>query len=348
MSQFRPLIIGIEGVELTPNERAAISDLPPFGVILFARNIDTPARLRALTENVADLTNGFTQIFIDQEGGRVQRLAEPYWPRYPRPVDIVNSSEDFYEVQARVGALYRLIADDLVRVGIRINCAPTLDLQHQDTHSFLQDRIFGSNADIVTKLGAIALDEMEKGGVAGVIKHAPGHGRSTQDTHFGLPTIRFGNTDYVNSGPLPEDMRPFAALSSRAMMMTSHIVFDEIDPDAPITLSPKGIRFLRDRLGAKGLITTDDIGMEALSGEHYERARMAKAAGVDMIMHCSGKWHELGPILGDVEVNSLPSETYVKSIAYMSSLPRVSYLSDEERADLARVLEPVQQYSIAI
>jgi len=272
-------ILDATGLRLDADEKALFGDVNPFGFILFARNIDTSDQTRALCDDFRTAVGRDCLITIDQEGGRVQRLRPPLARNWLAPLLQVQ--------RAGAGAArsmylrYRLIADELRGLGIDCNCAPMLDLTTPDTHAFLQSRCYGSDPLAVATIGRAAADGMLDGGVVPVIKHLPGHGRATQDTHFDLPHVA---TDLA--ALLPTDFAPFRALNDLPLGMTAHLVYDAIDPD-PATLSPVMVDLIRNQIGFDGLLMSDDISMKALTGTLGDLSRAAIKAGLDLVLACN-------------------------------------------------------------
>jgi beta-N-acetylhexosaminidase len=277
-------ILGCAGPDLAPWERDFFRDADPWGFILFARNVDTPDRLRALTAGLRDAVGRDAPVFVDQEGGRVARLRPPHWRDWPPALDTAQAGG------AR--AMYlraRLIADDLRRAGIDGNCAPLADIAAPATHPFLRNRCYGTDLMGVVACARATADGLMAGGVVPVVKHMPGHGRAQADSHKDLPVV---------DTPLDElraaDFAAFRALSDVAAGMTAHIVFPALDPDAPATLSPAVLAEIRTWIGFDGLVMTDDLSMHALSGTMADRAARARAAGCDIVLHCNGDRAEMG------------------------------------------------------
>lgn len=276
---------GIAGTELTAAERDFFRSADPWGFILFGRNVDTPDQLRRLTGDLRDAVGRDAVITIDQEGGRVQRLRAPHWAEWPAPLD-----------QAGAGARamwlrYYLIGRELRDAGIDSDCAPTLDLAQPDTHPFLRNRCFGTDPDMVATLGRAAAEGLLAAGVLPVMKHMPGHGRAIADSHHDLPTVTVTPDVLENM-----DFLPFRALNDLPMGMTAHIRFTALD-DAPATASARMIALIRDRIGFDGLLMTDDITMNALSGTEAERAAASIAAGCDIVLHCNGTIPSMEPVV---------------------------------------------------
>ncbi|MEM6306648.1 MAG: glycoside hydrolase family 3 N-terminal domain-containing protein [Pseudomonadota bacterium] len=281
--KLRNLILGCAGPRLLRQERQFFSQIQPFGFILFSRNIDTPNQLSDLVADLRAAVGWHAPVFIDQEGGRVQRMAPPHWPQLPPPLTHVGhpKSDRLFWLRGR------LLAHDLAQVGIDVNCTPTVDVACAETHPFLQNRCYGWDAPTVTRHDHAIVDGHAAGGVASVIKHMPGHGRATLDSHLDLPKVSARMAD------LQDDFAPFRALNSLSMGMTAHLVYTDIDDTAPATQSAPMIRLIRDDIGFKGLLMTDDISMQALYGDVTHRAQRACAAGCDVILHCNGDMGEM-------------------------------------------------------
>jgi beta-N-acetylhexosaminidase len=279
-------IFGCSGPVLTADERAFFRDADPFGFILFARNVETPDQVLRLTSDLRDAVGRDAPILVDQEGGRVQRLRAPHWREWLPPLDQVLASG----TQAARGMALRsrIIAHELRAVGIDANCAPCADLATEATHPFLRNRCYGTEPAQVAAIARAVADAHLAGGVLPVPKHMPGHGRSAADTHHDLPTVT------TDRGTLDAtDFAPFRALADLPLAMTAHVVFAAYDPDRPATQSPAMIDVIRTRIGFTGLLMTDDLNMQALSGTLAERAARAITAGCDIALHCKGDMAEM-------------------------------------------------------
>lgn len=280
VSAFGATILDAEGLRLTPDEKAFFRDADPFGFILFARNIDTPDQVRALCDDMRQAVGRDAVITIDQEGGRVQRLRAPRWREWLPALDHVMAAGDH---AARAMYLrFRIIAAELRDLGIDSNCAPLADVAGAATHPFLYNRCYGTDPAGVAAMGRAVADGLLDGGVLPVLKHIPGHGRATADSHLDLPRVTAPLEDLRAS-----DFAPFAALNDLPMAMTAHLVYEALD-DAPATLSPRVMRLIRDEIGYDGLIMTDDISMKALKGDLGQISRDALAAGCDVVLLCNG------------------------------------------------------------
>ncbi|WP_374421791.1 beta-N-acetylhexosaminidase [Paracoccus sp. (in: a-proteobacteria)] len=266
---------GIAGPDLTTAERDFFRAADPWGFILFGRNIDTPERLRRLTADLRAAVGRDAPVLIDQEGGRVQRMRAPHWTDWPAPLDQAANGD------RAIWLHHHLMARELQAMGIDADCAPVLDIARDDTHPFLKNRCLGTDAATVTRLGRIAADAMLVAGVLPVVKHMPGHGRAHVDSHKDLPVV-----DAPLAELLATDFAPFRALADLPMAMTAHIRFTAID-DAPATASRPVIDLIRRDLGFDGLLMSDDIGMQALSGSMAERAAAIVGAGCDLVLSCN-------------------------------------------------------------
>lgn len=284
-------ICGCAGTSLSADEAAFFAESRPFGFILFKRNCDTPEQVRALTGALRSAAGRpDAPILIDQEGGRVQRLGPPLWPAYPAgavygAIHALDPSKGL--AAARLGA--RLIAHDLLSLGIDADCLPVLDVPVPGAHDVIGARAYAREPGPVAKLGRAVAEGLLAGGVLPVIKHMPGHGRAGVDSHLALPRVA---TDRATLAAT--DFAPFKANADLPLGMSAHVVFEAIDPDAPATQSARVIEeIVRGEIGFDGLLMTDDLGMEALAGLPGERAGRAIEAGIDVVLHCNGKLDEM-------------------------------------------------------
>ncbi|MGB8812098.1 MAG: glycoside hydrolase family 3 N-terminal domain-containing protein [Paracoccaceae bacterium] len=282
-------IFGCSGTTLGPDEAAFYRDADPFGFILFARNIDTPGQVRRLTAALRASVGRHAPIFVDQEGGRVQRLRSPHWREWMAPLDCVSAvlatAKPGQGVAAAARAMwlrYRVIAAELHAVGIDGNCAPCLDVATDVTHPFLKNRCYAPDVASVVAYGRAVADAHLAGGVLPVVKHMPGHGRASGDTHHDLPTVTADAATLEAT-----DFAAFRALNDLPLAMTAHIVFSAYDTQ-PATCSATMIKLIRESIGFQGLLMTDDIAMQALSGSHADRTAAAIKAGCDLVLHCNG------------------------------------------------------------
>ncbi len=292
---MKPVIYGLAGPTLNDDERAFFAAADPCGYILFKRNVVDRAQLLALTDSLRDLSGrDDLPILIDQEGGRVARMAPPEWPAFPAG-PAFDALYDIAPISAIEAARVHAEATALMlrEVGINVDCWPLLDVTHPDTTEAISTRALGAEPMRVAAMGRAIMEGLRRGGVVGVIKHMPGHGRAVVDTHYHLPTVT------ASEGELEIDLKPFRALKDAPMGMTSHIVFTAWDADRPATLSPIIVEeVIRGKIGFDGLLLTDDIDMKALSGTAGEKAAGAIAAGCDVVLDCWARMDEMVEIAG--------------------------------------------------
>jgi beta-N-acetylhexosaminidase len=287
----RAFITGVSGPELNAAEREFIRAQRPWGFILFKRNIETPAQVTHLINELRkQVGRPDAPVLIDQEGGRVQRLGPPNWPIYPagavfgRLYDIDPASG---LAAARLSA--RLIAADLTDVGVSVDCLPLADMPVAGADAVIGERAYGTEPAKVAAIARSVTQGLEEGGVLPVLKHIPGHGRATADTHFRLPVVDAPRAELERS-----DFAAFRSLADLPMAMTAHVVFSALDPAQPATTSATIIhQVIRGLIGFQGLLMSDDISMNALAGSIAERTRALLAAGCDMVLHCNGKLDEM-------------------------------------------------------
>ncbi|HWL21048.1 MAG TPA: beta-N-acetylhexosaminidase [Bradyrhizobium sp.] len=287
----RAFITGITGTELSAAEREFIVTERPWGFILFKRNVANPSQIAALNAELRTvLGDADAPILIDQEGGRVQRLGPPNWPVYPPGAAfgrLYDTDSALGLTAARLSA--RLIADDLIQTGVTVDCLPLADVPVAGADAVIGDRAYGTEPGKVAAIARAVTDGLEQGGILPVLKHIPGHGRATADTHFSLPVV-----DTPESVLEKTDFAAFQALADLPMAMTAHVVFSAVDAAHPATTSAKMIeRVIRGSIGFQGLLMSDDVSMNALAGSIAERTRAAFAAGCDVVLHCNGKLDEM-------------------------------------------------------
>lgn len=287
-----PLVLGCAGPRLSAHERDFFGRVEPWGFIVFARNIENPGQLRALTESLREsVGRADAPVFVDQEGGRVQRLGPPHWPK--RPAASVFAALGSSATETTFAAA-RLIADDLRAVGITVDCLPVLDVPTAGADPIIGDRAYGADPDTVARLGRAAADGLLAGGVLPVIKHVPGHGRAGVDSHLTLPRVEASRETLEQW-----DFAPFRALRDFPVAMTAHVLYAAIDAFEPATTSVRVIEdVIRGDIGFEGLLISDDIGMMALSGDLPGRARRSLEAGCDVVLHCSGVLAEMEAVAG--------------------------------------------------
>jgi len=291
MKQCKAFISAIAGTVLTADERAWIGAHQPWGFILFGRNIESADQLCHLVDDLKTATGrDNAPILIDQEGGRVRRLRPPLVADYPAAARL----GELYQRDASAGmraawVMSRLYGFDLHRFGINVNCLPVLDVLIDGAHEAIGSRSYGKTAEMVTKLGQAAADGLRAGGILPVMKHIPGQGRALQDTHFDLARVD-ASLDTLRMS----DFVPFKSLNHLPAAMNSHLVYEAVDRDNPTTFSTKMVHdIIRGEIGFDGLLMSDDIGMEALSGSFGERAQKCLNAGFDLVLHCSGDWEQM-------------------------------------------------------
>ncbi len=280
---MRAAIVGIAGPALDAAEAALLRRYRPAGVILFARNVHDPGQLLALTASLRAVLPPHAVLAIDQEGGRVARLRPPHWRAHPSAARLGAVFARDEDAGLRAAWLSgALIGLDCAGAGLDVACAPTLDLRVPGAHDAIGDRAYSHDPDAVGRMGGAVAAGLLAAGVQPVAKHAPGHGRATVDSHLDLPRVG-------TAQDLADDLRPFAACAGLPWMMTAHLLYEGLDPDWPATLSAVVIRrVIRGRIGFGGVLVSDDLAMNALSGTPGERATRAVTAGCDIAMHCSG------------------------------------------------------------
>ncbi|MHB8528803.1 MAG: beta-N-acetylhexosaminidase [Caulobacteraceae bacterium] len=284
-------VFGLSGPRLGAQEAAFFADVEPWGFILFKRNIETRDQVVALTAALrASVGRNDAAIFVDQEGGKVQRLGPPHWPRSPAAGAYSVLPQEVRAGMVRLGA--RLIAHDLAEVGITVDCLPVLDVASPGAHEIIGDRAYGEDPDMVASLGRAACEGLLAGAVLPVVKHIPGHGRARADSHLALPVVEASVAELED-----HDFAPFRALADMPMAMTAHVVYAALDRDRPATTSPVVIeRAIRGAIGFDGLLISDDLSMNALRGGLADRAAASLAAGCDVVLHCNGDMAEMGEV----------------------------------------------------
>jgi len=287
---MKAAVYGLEGMKMSAAERDFFQDADPAGFILFKRNCGDPGQVLALTNSLRDLTGREDlPILIDQEGGRVQRMREPEWPKFPcaERFATLYQAAPMSAIEA-VRSNARAIGLMLRQVGVNVDCLPLLDVRQPGATDIIGDRALGDEPMQVAALGRAVLDGLASAGVVGVVKHMPGHGRALVDSHKELPVVN------ASAGDLDIDLEPFERLNWAPMGMTAHVVYDAWDDRRPASLSPTVIsKIIRGRIGFDGWLMSDDIGMEALQGDFSTRAAGVVAAGCDVALHCSGKMEEM-------------------------------------------------------
>ncbi len=289
------VIFGCAGPSLSPEERAFFRDADPVGFILFKRNCESPGQVRALVGALRETIGRVSApVLIDQEGGRVARLQPPHWRKYPAPASLGALGGE--RAREAVHLVARLIADDLAALDITVDCLPVLDVPQPGADPVIGDRAYASDPAGVARLGRAACEGLLEGGVLPVIKHIPGHGRATVDSHDALPRVIAPRAALDAT-----DFAPFRALADMPWAMTAHIVYAAIDAEAPATLSPLVIgEIIRANMGFDGVLVSDDLSMKALGGPLGARAARSLAAGCDLALHCNGDPAEMADIAAAV------------------------------------------------
>ena len=293
----RAFITGVSGLALNDAEREFIRVERPWGFILFRRNIETPDQVSRLVQELRDVA-GRTDapILIDQEGGRVQRLGPPHWPVYP-PGAVFGA---LYDLDPAIGLSAarlssRLIAADLIDLGITVDCLPLADVPVEGSDAVIGNRAYGTEPGKVARIARAVTEGLTEGGVLPVLKHIPGHGRATADSHFRLPTVDTAKSELERT-----DFAAFQPLADLPMAMTAHVVFSALDPAHPATTSATIIeQVIRGVIGFQGLLMSDDVSMNALSGSIAERTRAIFSAGCDLVLHCNGKLDEMREVAAE-------------------------------------------------
>ena len=304
MSKYLPLIIGLEGTILNDNETKFLSDYKPWGVILFQRNCINHKDTLTLIDKIKSKTHKDMPILIDQEGGRVSRLN---YPEFPRTLSAKLFGDIFIkdkELALRALTLnINLIAGSLKDMGINIKTVPVLDIPSQKESGVIGDRAYSSDKDIVSQMGKIVLNENNSNGIGSVIKHIPGHGRATVDSHLDLPIIIDEKSILEN-----DDFIPFKALNNAPLAMTAHAIYEKFDKNNVATLSKTMItEIIRSKIGFKGTLMTDDVSMKALSGDVGTNSLLALQAGCDLVLHCNGNFDEICQIADKISILNLIS-----------------------------------------
>jgi beta-N-acetylhexosaminidase len=335
---MRAFITGLAGATLTTAERHFVQEAAPFGLILFKRNVTTPDALRRLTDEFRAAVGRQAPVLVDQEGGRVQRLGPPHWPIYPPGAAygaLFDRNPDTGLTAARLGG--RLIANDLTQLGIDVDCAPIADVPAALADPVIGDRAYGADpAKVAALAGAFAAGLME-GGVLPVLKHLPGHGRATADSHQRLPVVTADRATLDAT-----DFAAFRPLCGLPLGMTAHVVFTAVDPVAPATTSANIVKHvIRDSIGFTGLLMSDDISMGALSGSLSERTMAAIAAGCDVVLHCNGELSEMVEVAA--EAPALAGDAARRAEAALAARKPAAPLDvAASRAELAKLLNDIR------
>jgi len=295
--QTRAFITGISGPKLNAAEREFIQHERPWGFILFKRNIETPRQVASLVRELKNLAVvSDAPVLIDQEGGRVQRLGPPHWPVYPAGAlfgALYDEDPSLGLAAARLSA--RSIAADLWELGISVDCLPLADVPVPGADAVIGDRAYGTGPDKVAAIARAVTEGLELGGILPVLKHIPGHGRATADSHLRLPEVKTTKDELERT-----DFAAFTPLADLPMAMTAHVVFSALDPVQPATTSATIIgQVIRSAIGFQGLLMSDDVSMNALSGSIAERTRAVFSAGCDLVLHCNGRLDEMREVAAE-------------------------------------------------
>jgi beta-N-acetylhexosaminidase len=336
---MRAFITGLAGPALSDDERRFLKDAEPWGLIVFKRNVADPEALHRLIEAFRDVLGRPAPVLIDQEGGRVQRLGPPHWPSYPPGAaygELYRRDRDAGLAAARLGA--RLIAADLAAVGIDVDCLPLADIPVAGADRVIGDRAYGNEPAAVAAISAAVAGGLADGGVLPVLKHIPGHGRATADSHLRLPRV-----DADRATLEATDFAAFRPLADLPLGMTAHVVFSAIDAGAPATTSARIVQsVIRDSIGFKGALMSDDISMGALSGSLAERSRAAIAAGCDLVLHCNGNIAEMQAVADAVP--PLDGEAGRRAQAALAAKRAPSSFDlDAGRAEFGRLMRGIWQ-----
>ncbi len=288
---IRAFISGCAGLELTGEEVAFFAEMQPWGLILFKRNVESLAQVKALAAAFRTAT-GRTDapVLIDQEGGRVQRMGPPHWPAYASAAafNALPGNDISYKC-ALVRLSARLMAHDLREVGITVDCLPVLDVPVPGSNNVIGNRAYAEDPDTVAMLGRAAAEGVMAGGVLPVMKHIPGHGRAFADSHLELPVVQTSAQELFL-----HDFKPFMVNADLPAAMTAHVVYTALDPKNPATVSREVIQtHIRGTIGFDGLLISDDLSMKALGGTFPQKVKRALRAGCDVVLHCNGVMEEM-------------------------------------------------------
>lgn len=288
----KPVIYGVAGTVLTDEEKYFFSKNGAVGFIVFARNIVDKSQLKKLTDSLREVMDGEVLILVDQEGGRVARMKPPHWKAYPTGQHFAEIYEkNPTQAKEELFKNFQEIAKDLVEVGINVDCAPVLDILTKKTHQIIGDRAYGKNPEQVSELGRKVCEGLLSQGVYPVIKHIPGHGRGTSDSHLELPIV-----DASLEELRATDFLPFKNLNDQKFAMTAHILYSAIDKNNCATISKSAIDLIRNEIGFKNILMSDDVSMKALKDSFSDKTKAILKAGCDLVLHCNGNMDEMKEI----------------------------------------------------
>jgi beta-N-acetylhexosaminidase len=316
LSKSNAVVFGLEGKEVSIKERDFFKEANPLGFILFARNIDNPDQVKALVKDLKDIVGWNCPILIDQEGGRVARLKPPHWRKSP-PMGVFAelAKSDLKKAEEVAYLNARIIGQELAELGINVDCAPVCDLLFAGAHDIVGDRSFGSDVEIVSKLARKTAQGLLDSGVLPIIKHIPGHGRASSDSHEELPVVDSSIDELQKS-----DFKVFENLNNMPWAMTAHILYNSIDKEEPATLSPKLIEIIRKQIGFNGFLISDDLSMCALKGSFADRTKKSIIAGCDAVLHCNGKIDEMVQIANNIgELSAMAKNRLEASLKLIQS-----------------------------
>ncbi len=337
-SLSKPMILGCAGTRLTPDEQAFYRDQRPWGFILFARNVGDAGQMRDLVQDMRDCVGRpDAPVFIDQEGGRVQRMRPPLAPAYPPAEALAAIYSNDRDAGLRAAwVMSRLMAFDLARVGVSADCLPVLDVPVEGAHDVIGSRAYARDPETVAAMGRAAADGLLAGGVMPVAKHVPGHGRASVDSHLSLPVV-----DTPLEILRERDFLPFRRLNDLPAAMTAHIIYSAVDAKRPATTSPVVVsEIVRGEIGFDGLLLSDDVSMKALSGDFGEKARTILAAGCDLVLHCNGVMGEMVAVAS--QLPELSGRSLERADAAIAAAGRADDAEEDAlRAEFSRLFEGV-------
>ncbi|MFP6779601.1 MAG: beta-N-acetylhexosaminidase [Alphaproteobacteria bacterium] len=344
MKNSRSIIVGISGLTLKKNEISILKYYLPLGIILFRRNIKDKYQLSKLVNQIRGLVGTNCLILIDQEGGRVQRLNHPNCPNYPAADIFGKLAVKSIKIAKRAVYLnYYLLGSDLKNIGINVNCAPCLDVISRKTHSIIGNRSFSKDPNIVSLLGKMACKGLMDSGVLPIIKHIPGHGRASSDSHISLPIVK-EKINFLEKN----DFIPFRDLSKMPIAMTAHILYEDLDSRWPISQSKIANNYIKKKLNYRGILISDDIEMSALSGDTKSKIESIYNAGYDIILHCSGiaKDTEVALKYGKIIDNNVLKKLEL-SCDKIQKINNLSYLPSF-KIELSDILKKYLDYNLSL